>query len=211
MMIRNRLWFVVAVACGIAGCGLVGSSGGGARADALGEPDWVERGSTHLLDGDNRYFVGVGAARGKLNASLLKAAAKKKAKDVVEQQLEEYLDKLAAPWIESLPPKIEEQANPRGMLASLNKRIHPRIQIEETYVSGDGHAAFVQARLQLIAVLMEMEASADTEPMRAFLDEKRLDPRMLFDYLAGGGTEKKEEAPAGGGEATEEDEGGEAE
>jgi hypothetical protein len=209
MMIRNRFGLVVAFACGIAGCGLFGSSGGGARADPFGEPDWVERGSAHILVDDSRYFVGVGAARGKLNASLLKAAAKKKAKDAVEQQLAEYLDKLAAPWIESLPPKIEEQANPRGMLASLNKRIHPRIQVEETYVSGDGRAAFVQARLQLIAVLMEMEASADTEPMRAFLNEKRLDPRMLFDYLAGAGAEN-EETPEGGGEAPEEDEGGEA-
>lgn len=184
---------LVVIAGGISGCGLLGFAGGDAQAAGPSEPEWVARGSAYAIDGDTRSFVGVGAARGELNASLLRAAARKRATGAVKHQLEDYLDQLAKPWVKSLSPKIKEQANPRGMLASLTKRLEPRIHIEDTYVAGSGRAAFVQARLELIAVLMEMEASADTEPMRAYLGSKGLDPKNLFDHLASGGGEEGEE------------------
>ncbi len=166
------------------GCALFGAQGG----PVIGQPDWIARGTGLVLDGTERQFVGVGQARDKLRLPLLKQVAQKKATTALEAPVKAFLKALAGPWLQTLDQKFlkEPDSPPIVMLDKLLERCVKLGAIDEVYVEGEGDAVFALARLDLMAVVMEMQASGDVEPLLTFMAEQGVDPNAVFDAVAAG-------------------------
>jgi hypothetical protein len=196
----------MSIAIGLTGC----ATSGGSSASIM-DPDWVDRGAALVVQEKDRYFVAVGQARDKLRVPLLKKVAQKKAKDAIEEPIKEYLKVLAGPWLASLDPKIMKEKPkppPIVMLDKLLERCAKMATIEEVYVGGDGEYVWALSRVELMPILMEMQASADVVPMLEFLQASNIDPNVVFDKVASGELggappeeeKQKEEAPEEGAE-----------
>jgi hypothetical protein len=170
---------------GLYGCAVLGrgGDGGGAR---LGKPDWVGRGPAFVVDGKDRKIVAVGQALDKLRAPLLKKIAERKAKDAIKEPLKAYLKALAGPWLASLGPEALKEGSPTRMLDALLGRLVPMAAVDEVFLTADDDAAYAQSRIDLMAVLMEMQSSTDVEPLMQFLNANHLDANALFDQMAAG-------------------------
>jgi hypothetical protein len=199
-----RCTLTMVLAYGLGGCALLGSGGG--SSGSIMDPDWVERGAALVVEDKDRYFVAVGQARDKLRAPLLKKIAQKKAMDAIEEPIKNYLKVLAGPWIASLDPKImkvKPKPGPIIMLDKLLERCAKMAAIEEVYVGGDGSYAWAMSRVDLMPIIMEMQASTDVQILLEFLVASNIDPNIVFDKVASGELggpppkeEEKEEPPA---------------
>ncbi len=178
---------VIVLMYGSGACALFGAGGG--SSGSVMDPDWIARGPALVAEGDDRYFVAVGQARDKLRVPLLKKVAQKKARAAIEEPLKAYLEVLAGPWLASLDPKVmKEKPKPAPvvMLDKLLERCAKLAAIEEVYVGGDGEYVWAMARVDLMPIVLEMQASADVQILLEFLVANNIDPNVVFDELAGG-------------------------
>ncbi|MFC1612041.1 hypothetical protein ACFL6C_13850 [Myxococcota bacterium] len=200
MMRANWMgWLILAFVWAPTGCTALSGLSGGAAAGDLATPAWIERGSALVTESDDRYFAGVGAARDRLRVPLLKKVAQRKAKEAIREPINTYLQALAGPWLGTLDAKTKKEMKPTRMLDKLLGRVAKLAAIDEVYVPDDGEVVFAMSRIDLMAVLMEIEASPDTEPLRAYLAGAGIDPTALFDQVAAGGVNQQQppdEAPA---------------
>ncbi|OGQ86418.1 MAG: hypothetical protein A2289_03955 [Deltaproteobacteria bacterium RIFOXYA12_FULL_58_15] len=176
----RSLFLLVALAAGLEGCALLRSGGSSGSMT----PDWVQRGSTLVVDGDKRYFTGVGAAYDKLRPPLLKKIAQKKALAAINEPIKEYLKALAAPWFKSLDKETAELIKPDTILDGLLKRCTGLAAIDEVYVASDNGSTFALSRVDYMAVRMEIEATPSAEPLRLFVTNAGIDPDALFNQVA---------------------------
>jgi len=208
-MIKTNVVFVLAslLLMGPGGCSLFRATAGQAGGDdeQTSEPAWIERGTTLVHDGDTRAFIGVGAARGKLSAALLKTAARKKARDAVTGPLTAFIKTLVQGWPASLSPKEKEEISVRRVLDHVRERMQKRSVVDEVYIAPNKRAAFALARLDLTAAVMALQTVSEAESLRRYLDASQVDPQVVFDRVSSGPpkAEAQPRQPAKSAEAAE--------